>query len=87
MATAVKGADGTAAKKKAGPKMMVFQWQARPPGDAKATPQKGEMEAASAAIVRVTLRKRGLEVLSVKKKPKPLFAGAGGGSRRRISSS
>ena len=81
MATAVKKADGAApaaVKKKAGPKVAVFQWQARARGDAKAALQKGEMEAASAAIVRVTLRKRGLDVVSVKKKPKPLFSSMGG---------
>ncbi|WP_298136418.1 type II secretion system F family protein [Acidiferrobacter sp.] len=78
MATAVKGADRTAVRKKVGPKASVFQWQARPAGDAKAPLQKGELEAASAAVVRVILRKRGLQVVSVKKKPKPLFAGTGG---------
>ncbi len=43
MATAVKKADGAApVKKKVGPKVAVFQWQARARGDAKAALQKGE---------------------------------------------
>jgi len=79
MATAAKaGSDTVPTPKKKGPKATVFQWQARPVGDSKATVQKGEMEAVSAAIVRALLRKRGLQAVSVKKKPKPLFSTTGG---------
>ncbi|HUW98587.1 MAG TPA: type II secretion system F family protein [Acidiferrobacter sp.] len=80
MATAVKADSeaAPAAKKKKGPKTAVFQWQARPVADSKAPIQKGEMEAVSATIVRATLRKRGLQIVSVKKKPKPLFSSTGG---------
>jgi len=80
MATAVKAnsQDAPAPKKKMGPKATMFQWQARASADSKGAIQKGEMEAVSIAIVRATLRKRGLQVVSVKKKPKPLFSSTGG---------
>ncbi len=77
MATAVKAGSQAAPKKKAGPKAAVFLWQARPAGDAKAAIQRGEMEGVSVAFVRAMLRKRGLDVISVKKKPTPLFSGMG----------
>ena len=80
MATAVKAGSESAPapKKKTGPKAAVFQWQARSSTDGKGAVQKGEMEAVSIAIVRATLRKRGLQVVSVKKKPKPLFSTTAG---------
>lgn len=72
MATAVKVDNPPAARKRGGPKVALFLWTGK---DSAGAPQHGEMEAASLAVVRALLRKRGIAVTSVKRKPKPLFAG------------
>lgn len=79
MATVAKAdTESAPVPKKKGPKTSTFQWQARPANDAKGAIQKGEMEAVSIAVVRATLRKRGLNVVSVKKQAKPLFSSTAG---------
>ncbi len=80
MATVAKADSESAvpAPKKKGPKTITFQWQARPATDPKGAIQKGELEAVSIAVARATLRKRGLAVISVKKKAKPLFSTTAG---------
>ncbi len=70
MATAVTD-KGQAAKAK-GPKMVVFTFQAK---DAQGAVQKGEIEAPTLVVARTLLKKRGLHVMSVRKKPTPLFGG------------
>jgi type IV pilus assembly protein PilC len=57
----------------------VFLWQGR---DKRGTKLKGQQIATTPNLVRAELRRQGINPISVKKKPKPLFGGAGG----RISS-
>ena len=52
----------------------VFLWQGR---DKRGTKLKGQHIAASPNLVRAELRRQGITPISVKKKPKPLFGGAG----------
>ncbi|MFC1695410.1 type II secretion system F family protein [Pseudomonadota bacterium] len=57
----------------------VFLWQGR---DKRGTKLKGQQVATTPNLVRAELRRQGINPISVKKKPKPLFGGAGS----RISS-
>jgi type IV pilus assembly protein PilC len=57
----------------------VFLWQGR---DKRGTKLKGQQVATSPNLVRADLRRQGINPITVKKKPKPLFGGAGS----RISS-
>ncbi len=57
----------------------VFLWQGR---DKRGTKLKGQQVATSPNLVRAELRRQGINPITVKKKPKPLFGGAGS----RISS-
>jgi type IV pilus assembly protein PilC len=52
----------------------VFLWQGR---DKRGTRLKGQQIATNANLVRAELRRQGINPISVKKKPKPLFGGAG----------
>ncbi len=56
----------------AGP--TVFIWQGR---DKRGTKLKGQQIATTPNLVRAELRRQGITPISVKKKPKPLFGGAG----------
>ena len=58
---------------------IVFLWQGR---DKRGTKLKGQQIATTPNLVRAELRRQGINPISVKKKPKPLFGGAGS----RISS-
>ncbi|MDA8361762.1 MAG: type II secretion system F family protein [Gammaproteobacteria bacterium] len=71
MATAVTD-KGQGAPKVKVPKMVTFTFQGK---DAQGTVQKGEIEAQTLAMARTLLKKRGLHVTSVRKKPVPLFSG------------
>jgi type IV pilus assembly protein PilC len=53
---------------------VVFLWQGR---DKRGTKLKGQQIASSPNLVRAELRRQGISPISVKKKPKPLFGGAG----------
>ncbi|MBT8048824.1 MAG: type II secretion system F family protein [Xanthomonadales bacterium] len=53
----------------------VFLWQGR---DKRGTKLKGQQIATTPNLVRAELRRQGINPISVKKKPKPLFGGAGG---------
>ena len=57
----------------------VFLWQGR---DKRGTKLKGQQVATNPNLVRAELRRQGINPITVKKKPKPLFGGAGS----RISS-
>lgn len=57
----------------------VFLWQGR---DKRGTKLKGQQIATTPNLVRAELRRQGITPISVKKRPKPLFGGAGG----RVSS-
>jgi len=57
----------------------VFLWQGR---DKRGTKLKGQQIATNPNLVRAELRRQGINPITVKKKPKPLFGGAGS----RISS-
>ncbi|MCH8228200.1 MAG: type II secretion system F family protein [Proteobacteria bacterium] len=57
----------------------VFLWQGR---DKRGTKLKGQQLATSPNLVRAELRRQGINPITVRKKPKPLFGGAGS----RISS-
>jgi type IV pilus assembly protein PilC len=52
------------------PKTQVFVWQGT---DKQGRKTRGELSAASAAIVKAHLRKQGIAARNVKRKPKPLF--------------
>jgi type IV pilus assembly protein PilC len=52
----------------------VFLWQGR---DKRGTKLKGQQVATNPNLVRAELRRQGINPISVKKKPKPLFGGAG----------
>ena len=52
----------------------VFLWQGR---DKRGTKLKGQQIATTPNLVRAELRRQGINPISVKKKPKPLFGGAG----------
>jgi len=52
----------------------VFIWQGR---DKRGTKLKGQQIATTPNLVRAELRRQGINPISVKKKPKPLFGGAG----------
>lgn len=54
---------------------IVFLWQGR---DKRGTKLKGQQIATTPNLVRAELRRQGINPISVKKKPKPLFGGAGG---------
>jgi len=58
---------------------ITFLWEGR---DKRGVKLKGQQVAASPNLVRADLRRQGINPIRVKKKPKPLFGGAG----RRISS-
>ena len=58
---------------------IVFLWQGR---DKRGVKLKGQQVATSPNLVRADLRRQGINPITVKKKPKPLFGGAGS----RISS-
>jgi type IV pilus assembly protein PilC len=58
---------------------IVFLWQGR---DKRGTKLKGQQIATTPNLVRAELRRQGINPISVKKQPKPLFGGAGS----RISS-
>jgi type IV pilus assembly protein PilC len=53
---------------------IVFLWQGR---DKRGTKLKGQQIATTPNLVRAELRRQGINPISVKKKPKPLFGGAG----------
>lgn len=53
---------------------VVYLWQGR---DKRGTKLKGQQIASSPNLVRAELRRQGINPISVKKKPKPLFGGAG----------
>lgn len=53
----------------------VFLWQGR---DKRGVKLKGQQIAVSPNLVRAELRRQGINPISVKKRPKPLFGGAGG---------
>lgn len=63
-----------AKKEKAIVKAKVFSWTGL---DRKGAKVSGEMEGASVALVKVHLRKQGIQAKSVKPKAKPLFGGGG----------
>ena len=52
----------------------VFLWQGR---DKRGSKLKGQQLATTPSLVRAELRRQGITPISVKKKPKPLFGGAG----------
>jgi type IV pilus assembly protein PilC len=52
----------------------VFLWQGR---DKRGTKLKGQQIATTPNLVRAELRRQGINPISVKKKPKALFGGAG----------
>jgi type IV pilus assembly protein PilC len=52
----------------------IFLWQGR---DKRGTKLKGQQVATTPNLVRAELRRQGINPISVKKKPKPLFGGAG----------
>ncbi len=52
----------------------VFLWQGR---DKRGTKLKGQQVATTPNLVRAELRRQGINPITVKKKPKPLFGGAG----------
>ncbi len=52
----------------------VFLWQGR---DKRGTKLKGQQLATSPNLVRAELRRQGINPITVRKKPKPLFGGAG----------
>jgi type IV pilus assembly protein PilC len=52
----------------------VFLWQGR---DKRGTMLKGQQVATTPNLVRAELRRQGINPISVKKKPKPMFGGAG----------
>ncbi len=52
----------------------VFLWQGR---DKRGTKLKGQQVATNPNLVRAELRRQGINPITVKKKPKPLFGGAG----------
>ena len=52
----------------------VFLWQGR---DKRGTKLKGQQIATNPNLVRAELRRQGINPISVRKKPKPLFGGAG----------
>jgi len=52
----------------------VFLWQGR---DKRGTKLKGQQVATSPNLVRAELRRQGINPITVRKKPKPLFGGAG----------
>jgi type IV pilus assembly protein PilC len=52
----------------------VFLWQGR---DKRGTKLKGQQIATTPNLVRAELRRQGISPISVKRKPKPLFGGAG----------
>jgi type IV pilus assembly protein PilC len=56
-------------------KADMFVWEGT---DKRGQKVKGEMSSTSDALVKATLRRQGINPLRVKKKPKPLFGGAGG---------
>lgn len=53
----------------------TFLWQGR---DKRGQRLKGQQVAASPSLVRAELRRQGINPISVRRKPKPLFGGAGG---------
>lgn len=55
-------------------KSDIFQWEGK---DKKGNKVKGEISGTSAPLVRAQLRSQGITADKVKKKPKPLFGGAG----------
>ena len=55
-------------------KPTVFLWQGR---DKRGTKLKGQQIATTPSLVRAELRRQGINPISVKKKPKDLFGGAG----------
>jgi len=55
-------------------KQDIFTWEG---SDKKGGRKKGEIHAASMAMAKAELRRQGVNPLKVKKKPKPLFGGAG----------
>ena len=71
MATAVKGQQRQTEKVN----LTEFVWEAKT-ADGR-TRQKGEMTAASANVVKASLRRAGLTPIVVKKAPKPLLGGEG----------
>src|SRR5210317_1602899 len=52
----------------------IFLWQGR---DKRGTKLKGQQVATTPNLVRAELRRQGINPISVKKKPKELFGGAG----------
>jgi len=59
-------------------KESVFLWEGK---NRSAQKVKGEKNGTSEALVRALLRKEGITVTSVRKKPKPLFGESGGGGK------
>ncbi len=57
-------------------KANMFVWEGT---DKSGKRVKGEMSGQSEALVKAVLRRQGVKPLKVKKKPKPLFGGGGGG--------
>lgn len=55
-------------------KAGIFQWEGK---DKKGNKVKGEINSTSIALARAQLRSQGIAAQKVKKKPKPLFGGAG----------
>lgn len=70
MAQAMQGR--ASGKKLREPKRDVYNWEAKEPSG---NLRKGEMEAASVAVVRATLRRMGLNPTTVRKQAQPLFGG------------
>lgn len=58
------------------PKEEMFEWEGK---DKAGKVVKGEQPAASEALVKAILRRRGINPTKVRKKAKPLFGGGGGG--------
>jgi type IV pilus assembly protein PilC len=72
MAAPAKNAD-TGAKKPEQKKLDTFIWEGKKSG----TMTKGEIQAVSEAAAKALLRKQAVNVVKIRKKPKPLFGGAG----------
>lgn len=63
-----------AAKKPSGPVSVVYSWEGKKAGQK----TKGETQGTSEAMVKALLRKQGISVTKIRKKPKPLLGGSSG---------
>ncbi len=73
-ATKAKGRAAKAAPPKAEKKDDMYVWEGK---DRQGKKVKGELTGTSEALVKVALRRQGVTPTKVRKKPKPLFGGAG----------